>query len=124
MTPGNLCGTCDANCDECEDLTGKCYACKSGYMVRSGKCVEKSSDCVYEYGPPTDPAGCLPYKADDYRLIPEYPKSATEVDWRDWGVVSPNRRQGGCGSCWAFGAIAPLETWHAIVHGPLYHLSE
>lgn len=63
-------------------------------------------------------------KYDDYRLLPPFSKSAKNVDWRDWGVVAPVRSQGSCGSCWAFDVIATVESWHAIVNGPLIHLSE
>ena len=45
------------------------------------------------------------------------------VDWRDQGVVTPVRNQGGCGSCWAFAAVAALESHIAIKTGKLLDFS-
>ena len=33
------------------------------------------------------------------------------LDWRDFGVVGPVRKQGGCNSCWAFSAAGSLDYW-------------
>ncbi len=45
-------------------------------------------------------------------------------DWRDSTTLPPARNQGGCGSCWAFGTVGPLECNIAIKDGILMDLSE
>jgi cathepsin L len=45
------------------------------------------------------------------------------IDWRDHGVVTPPKDQGGCGSCWAFSAAQSLESHLAIATGNLVALS-
>ncbi|EGG23293.1 hypothetical protein DFA_05425 [Cavenderia fasciculata] len=46
------------------------------------------------------------------------------VDWRQSGCVSPIKDQSICGSCWAFGSIAALESQNCVVNGQLVELSE
>jgi cathepsin L len=45
------------------------------------------------------------------------------VDWRDKGVVSPVKNQGGCGSCWAFAGTEAIETAVAQATGKVLALS-
>ncbi|AYV79352.1 MAG: hypothetical protein Faunusvirus10_15 [Faunusvirus sp.] len=47
-----------------------------------------------------------------------------EVDWRRKGVVTPVKDQGQCGSCWAFSAVAAIESAYAIANKDLADLSE
>lgn len=46
------------------------------------------------------------------------------VDWRESGVVAPVKDQGSCGSCWAFSAIASLESRTAQKTKKVVELSE
>jgi C1A family cysteine protease len=45
-------------------------------------------------------------------------------DWRDSDVVTPVKNQGGCGSCWIFGAVGALEGMAKLYGGKELDLSE
>lgn len=53
--------------------------------------------------------------------LKEIPES---FDWREQGKVSPVKKQGDCGSCWAFTTVATLEAQHLIQKGTLETYSE
>jgi hypothetical protein len=49
---------------------------------------------------------------------------ADPVDWREKGAVVPVKNQGTCGNCWAFSAVAAMESHWAIAGNSLVSLSE
>ncbi|XP_047335371.1 zingipain-2-like [Impatiens glandulifera] len=57
------------------------------------------------------------YAASSAEILPE------SFDWRTKGAVSPIRKQGECGSCWAFSTIAAVEGINKIKTGELIDLS-
>lgn len=52
------------------------------------------------------------------------PAAPSSFDWRDYGVVTPSKDQGYCGSCWAFAVTGVIESKIALAGGPLYDLAE
>lgn len=70
-----------------------------------------------------------PQPSDDERVsvgeMPSIGASPVAVDWRNQsGVLQPVKDQGKCGSCWAFAAIASVESGFAISTGASISLSE
>lgn len=78
--------------------------------------------------PPEQLCGLVvPTNWQDYAPMMELPPALTALpksfDWRPNGVT-PIRNQGDCGSCWAFGTVAPLESAIKIHCGETVDLSE
>ncbi len=38
-------------------------------------------------------------------------------DWRDFGVVTPPKNQGQCGSCWTFSTAGVMESHYLLKYG-------
>ncbi|KAK8815459.1 hypothetical protein WA158_003671 [Blastocystis sp. Blastoise] len=56
------------------------------------------------------------------QTIPEFlPES---IDWREKGAVNPIKDQSTCGACWAFSALASIETAVFLSVNTLFSLSE
>ncbi len=78
----------------------------------------------------------LGYKVPDEKIYRHYPvvgytpseKSYPEkLDWRDEGAVGVVKDQGQCGSCWVFGTVGAIESYHYLTESrtqPLLSLSE
>ncbi|MBK6749838.1 MAG: Cathepsin L [Acidobacteria bacterium] len=61
-------------------------------------------------------------RAHDLILSPS--PDLTVFDWRKFGIVTRVQNQGGCGSCWDFGALAAYESSYQKRNGEKWDLSE
>jgi cathepsin L len=68
----------------------------------------------------------LPPKEDNLRGEPHVMREGApdSMDWRTQGAVTAVKNQGGCGSCWSFGASGALEGAYFIKNGKLLSFSE
>lgn len=119
----NNCLDCGSNCVSCENVTGKCLTCADTFKIDQSN-PKNCTNCVYPIGPVDAPVSCVGTAFSATRVIPPYQTTATEVDWRKWGIVNPIQDQGQCGSCWAFSTIGNTEINYAIATGKLYKYSE
>jgi len=84
--------------------------------------------------PPSERQGMLGYTPSIYDNQPRPGESVLEPlperdlpaswDWRTQGGTTPAKNQGGCGSCWAFGAVGALESVYKITNGVQLLFSE
>ena len=67
----------------------------------------------------------LPYRTESFNEDVSFASVETElVDWTAKNKVNPIKFQGECGSCYAFAAIAAMESAHAIFYNSLPNLSD
>lgn len=65
-----------------------------------------------------------PYSPEWENVDVEFKKLGVDIDWVAKGKVSPIKDQGNCGSCWAFSAVATLESFSLLKDGRFTPLSE
>jgi len=65
-----------------------------------------------------------PYNPEWENVDVEFKKLGVDIDWVSKGKVSPIKDQGNCGSCWAFSAVATLESFSLMKNGTFISLSE
>lgn len=61
---------------------------------------------------------------DTVRLAQAKSSIPTNWDWRDFGVVTPVKNQGKCGSCWTFSTVGVIESHFMMKYGQFRNMSE
>jgi C1A family cysteine protease len=80
-----------------------------------------SEEDIVEAESPSQDSFAAEYESDQTRHLQVLP---IRFDWRDRGVVTSVKHQGSCGSCYAYAAVANVESLYAIKYGTLLNLSE
>lgn len=70
------------------------------------------------------PVPMTPLSAENHIINNSTDPVPDSWDWRDKGAVTQPKDQGICGACWAFSAIAAIESQYYLKHNTLYNLSE
>jgi len=64
------------------------------------------------------------FRNDGAKVAEPLTSAPSSYDWRDYGVVTPVKNQGYCGSCWAFSAVETVESAWALAGNTLTEFSE
>ena len=64
--------------------------------------------------PPPKPRKTRPLQPEAAAEALHILRANPSVDWREKGALNPIQDQGRCGSCWAFGSVANIESQHFL----------
>ncbi len=55
---------------------------------------------------------------NSFKILPKAPSYPAAYEWSTYGMVSPVKNQGACGSCWTFSTVGSLEShWNILGKG-------
>ncbi|KAL4504649.1 hypothetical protein ABPG73_021496 [Tetrahymena malaccensis] len=79
-SPCYACANCPPNCLSCEDQTGKCTSCATGYSIQNGLCAINSS-CINQYS--QDPGSSYCIRAKDQGMS-FFVQDRIQIDLQFW----------------------------------------